>query len=829
MSKHCGVPLSLLALTLSRAAADVAPVSDCIFLRAINCQVVVYLRGKQVEVVGKDKQQELPLDLAEGANVVGLAVKEAGPQAAVDVRWQSLAGFPDAAGPWLIGRSEVADWLKEPQPPKGFTAVEKHDGRLPVPEGESCLRQLVYVPSAGPMWFPKLNRCFAVQGTRQLIKPYLAPLGMPPAYDCQLFLSLPQGVRAVCCDGGVGARPDGFNAITSADGQLVELRYDRPAGCPFGVYICWQDARKATIDYQIVLSIGGTHDWARLRATVRAPDEAAFARPIVLKWAHNKVVGEAWIDNIAFTEKGKKRNLLEVGDFEGELWEKESGMAMGGPDGSRCLHVTLKEEDGTRGWWVPKETPLRVEGGKTYVVEADVKAEGIHVPGATPHAAILVDCDKRVRTGEYQVTMLAWSKKAGARTIPVGTTLAVLPALKDRRPRSVRIMPCYYSDPFERREVIGAYADNAYASGITWTYGNANCGLAKLLLPRGHKVVCAYGRQPFEISGDAQAYVKEHPEVQALKFNGTRIPTTACPTWFLSDEAHAAREAMRQDIEARLDTGKYAGFNWDIEQPVVEPPNFCVCERCLEAFRRFAAMEGTEVTPETLLKEPLRAKWVTFRCTQNARLVEMVSRWVKDYRPGIEFSVYSGYHNVFTKEHYGVDWESLAPYLDAGMSGYGFSAKDEQATREALGRKPYLAGELYCLSPTSHEEAPPNPNTWANRILRQIAFTGGHGIVIWYLPVFDGAVFYQTSVAAEIIAEHEDFFTRGQRRETDFAVEGLRDNEWFALQLGSRLLLLILNFGNETLTARINSQVWQAPQNITIEPFGRYVAILRKT
>jgi len=46
----------------------------------------------------------------------------------------------------------------------------------------------------------------------------------------------------------------------------------------------------------------------------------------------------------------------------------------------------------------------------------------------------------------------------------------------------------------------------------------------------------------------------------------------------------------------------YDGANWDLEQPVVDPPTFCVCERCLEAFRTFAKLPAdADLNAETIL------------------------------------------------------------------------------------------------------------------------------------------------------------------------------------------------------------------------------------
>lgn len=796
--------------------------SDTLTLRPEACTAQVFLNGRPLSTAPAGRPTAVTLALQAGANVLALKVAAA-KRAVIEASFSSLAGSADSAGPWLIGPTGGTDWLQGPQPPDGFVPAQVEANRIKLTAGDHGLRQVINVPASAPAWFPKMDRAFAVCGTSQLIKPYLPDLGLPLAYDYELALLLPSGVAAAACDGGVGAMPSDFDRRSQRDGELCILRYRTPPATPFGIYICWGDSNGTTISYQPVIPIGGTYNWRRLKARVLAPPGARYAHPIVLKWAGDRVVGEAWIDNIALRPvDAPQKNLVPAGDFEGGEWTGAPGLANAGPDGSPCLHVVLREKDKTRGWWVPREGKASVHEGQHYVLEADVKAQGIHVPGSRPHAAVLVRCDRQVPPGEYTITLWGASRLAGARALPIRSAIHVLPPLRNRRPDKVRLMPCYYSDPFSSDEVIRAFAENAYASGITWTYGSANCKLARLLRPRGHRVVCAYSRQPFIVGGAILKLLKEHPDVQAIKFDGKPAPATACPTWFLSDAGAAARQELLDSVAARLQTGPSAGFDWDIEQPVVEPPNFCTCPRCLAAFAQFAGLPGVaSLRPEDLLKPPLRDRWVEFRCRQNARLVELVGAHVHKLQPGIEFSVYSGYHGRRTREHYGVDWALLAPFLDAAMSGYGFSPQAERATMQAVAPKPYLPGEMYYLSPTDDRRPAPRPETWANRLLRQVAFSGGHGVVIWYLPVFDGAAFYQTSIAAELIARYEDYFTRGQHCEGQFQVSGLEQYDWSALRWRDRALLLFLNFQPQARTISLRSDRWRCPPSVRLEPFAR--------
>ncbi len=809
-----------------------AAAADKLTVAPNKCRVTVFENAVELATVEAGEMKFFPLKLDKPTNVVGMVVEvEQGvTDAWVQVTFDSLKALPDHSGPWLQGSPEVEGWLTSPKPPKGFRPVVVRNSRIAVPPGRRAYRQMVARPQTAPAWFPKMNVAYAVRGSRQLIKPYLPALGLPFAYDYRLTIGLPAGMMPAGCDGGVGAKPDRVRVNRTDKYNFARLYYNTPPASPFGIYICWADKSGTTIKYEPAIRIGGTYGWRRLSAVVRAPDNAASAHPIVLKWAGDKVIGEAWIDNVVLraADDKQKKNLLPAGNFEGDVWKGVGAIEKAGRGGSQCLHTTLPEElvDKTRGWWIPPKAKTPVVGGKRYIIEADVRAEGVHVRGSRPHAAVLVACPDEVPQGEYKAILEGASRTAGARVLPTEATVRVLPHLLGRHPERVRLMPCYYGDPFTDPQVIRAFAENARQSGITWTYGRADCQLAKLLIPRGHKVVCAFGRQPFGVGAKTRAYLKEHSDLQALWFDGKRRENVACPTWMLSPDGQQAREELKAEIKARLATGRYAGFNWDIEQPVVDPPTFCVCPRCLAAFRKFAGLpEDFELKPEFLLKEPLRSKWVQFRCRQNAELVKLVAGWVKEIQPDIEFSVYSGYQSKWTMEHYGVDWRLLAPIIDVAMSGYGFRPDEERATMEAMGGKPYMAGELYYLSPTSDQRPPPVTETWAVSLLRQVAFTGGHGVVIWYLPVFDGATFYLTSLAADIIARYEIFFTRGEHCEADFSVDGLDKYSWFALRYKKQALLLLLNFTDRELQVKVASEKWKAPGTVSVPAYRPAVVI----
>lgn len=167
---------------------------------------------------------------------------------------------------------------------------------------------------------------------------------------------------------------------------------------------------------------------------------------------------------------------------------------------------------------------------------------------------------------------------------------------------------------------------------------------------------------------------KDRPEVRATEYSGKPSDDRLCPTWVLT-EGKEVLAALEKLAASQVKGGLYQGVDWDVEDPVIDPPTYCFCPRCLEAFRLAAKLpaEG-KLTAEMMTKE-YRKQWTDFRCGQNAALAAHVRAGVKAASPGIEFSMYSGYQGDYTREHYGVDWSLLAPLLDLGVAGYNGDRK----------------------------------------------------------------------------------------------------------------------------------------------------------
>ena len=224
----------------------------------------------------------------------------------------------------------------------------------------------------------------------------------------------------------------------------------------------------------------------------------------------------------------------------------------------------------------------------------------------------------------------------------------------------------------------------------------------------------------------------------------------------------------------------YSAVNWDIEQTVVSSASgddpkrgFCICPRCLEAFRQQQKLDKSEKLDAKAILDKHRDAWVMFRCRQNAELVgHMRQAMSKCVRPVI-FSIYSGFQSQRTREWYGVDWELMAPHIDMGIAGYGGGRKLIEDTKAALGNVPFIGGINYYTG----DKPIPNAQGWLknamavvpqtrilrNNILSYFIDGGCHGVLLWRATSMDGGACYYTSEAAAIIAAYEDIFTKGKR------------------------------------------------------------------
>ena len=792
---------------------------------ARNADVIATLNGSPVQVADPGAR----LELRPGLNALALQARATGPEPAVRARL-SVSGR-DLPVTWLA-RAGRAEDLPADVPQEGWApAAEREGGTWPAGDADEALLWCgLYVPEPGPALFPRMDTFYAPRGSRQLLRFYL-PVPLEVARrDYRMVVEAPAGLRAVAVEPFGATAPDMTREETGPHGATPLTRhvlsYEQVPGAGMELSLRWGDPSGATLGYEPALVTGGTHDWRRLSATVKPPPGAVSVRPLIIKWQNRGITGTFWVDDVAFREADGEENLVDAGTFDEPRWDGRPHISPEGVDGSRCVKIAGTPDlvDRQQAVWVV-EDPIPVDPDREYVIEADVRCESVASATSRPLCGLLLEAPADMPEGD--LPLLTWFQGMGGAVtgVPRESRVAVLPPLKDVRPARARISPCYYGSRFSNPEVAEAHADNAWASGITWTYGRIGNDIIPRLLDRGHQVFLSIPWEPWHAIPGARWFLNDHPEVQAVGFDGRPKAHVFCPTWMLAEGERPLQwlEAWVLDL---VHSAPYAAANWDVEQPVLDPPNFCVCDRCLDAFRAFAGMDADAPLAPEDLTAGRRADWVRFRCTQNAELAGHMRAILQKADRRIEFSIYSGYQSLRTLERYGVDWALMAPHLDLAIAGYNGDRAAIGATIEALGDVPFMGGEMWYLSDRDDSQAPPRMETWRNRILRQYVDSGCVGCLIWWLPPMEGGSFYATSEAAEIIATYEGFFEADRRRDDLVTVTGIEARNWSAFERDGELLVLLLSFSAAPVEAevRVGEQVLRR----TLAPFGAEVVVTKR-
>ncbi len=793
-----------------------------------TAQAEVFVNGQQTTLV----EGAVSVELEEGMNFLAMQAERQVNAAGVAV--EVTAGDRTVGPGWVCRADDPGEgWMTE-LPGEGWAKPRLTRGAIwPQGAGERAwFVRALYVGAVGPQFFPKLDIFYVSRGSTQLMRLYLhAPTEIPPD-DYAMVVEAPKALRYVAAEPVSGGTPVVSRGGTvQADG--AELRrwavgYDPIPAQGMEISLRWGDATGSTLAYIPSIQSGGTFDWRHLSLTVTAPIGAESVHPLIIKWQSRGIVGTFWIDNVVFRTEGSDENLLKMGTFDEPEWGSSSRLAPEGPGGSICCKIvsTPESKDKQQALWVDKEEVIPVKAGQRYVIECDARCENVGSPGGKPLTGLLLRAPEDMPEGEYPVYTYFTALDGLITELPHRSRTTVLPPLKNKRPVHARITPCYYGSRLISDEVGRAYAESCWASGITWTYGRVENNVVPHLLARGHRVILSIGWAPWNPMGASRDMIEERGDLQAVNFEGKRIRHKFCPTWLLSDDAEAADALTEIEtwLLATVNSQPYYGADWDLEEPVVDPPTYCTCERCRTAFRAYAQLPAdTEITPELLLADH-RDAWVDFRCAQNAEMAGRLRDMLRKADRPIEFSLYSGFESERTKEHYGVDWAKMAPNLDHAIAGYGGNRQLIRDTVEACGDVPFMGGEMWYLSYNDDARPAPRMEIWRNRLLRQYVDSSCHGVLIWQLASMDGGAFYATSEATEIIADYEDWFVDGQRCDDRAEVDGLEASNWAAFEKGGQTLVLLMSFDPEPLSVTVSVAGDRVRR--TIEPYGVEVLIM---
>ncbi|MBT3377793.1 MAG: hypothetical protein HN742_06585 [Lentisphaerae bacterium] len=742
-------------------------------------------------------------------------------QRSIPVRWAWRATTPPEG--WCISVPEGVGWHGPATEGDGFWGTA----------GASRVwaSTVICVPDGSKQLFPKTDRFDVPRGSTQLFRPYLHANNELPSEGYRMIVEAPAGLRYAALESmtsSVGADVSEAGEFTVGESTMkrYSLSWGDFPGRGMELSIRWGDRAGSLLLYEPAIESGGTHDWRHVTTELTAPKGAHSARPLIIKWQKRGTIGTFWVDNVVFRRKDRAENLLKMGTFDEPSWGR--AFPAEGPDGSKCVKIvsTAEKADSQQACWVDAKDLVPVVEGQEYIVELDVKCDNVGSVSARPVLGLLFEAKAAMLEGTYPLFTYFQTLDGVVTELPQESVLRVLPPLRDVRPKHSRITPCYYGPKFRNPLVEAAFAENCWASGVTWTYGRVSNGVAERLLPRGHRVLLSVPWHAWSAPPGTHHLLEEHPDYKAIDFKGKPQRHIVCPTLMLSDAGKPFLDVLQDFLLEIVNSQPYFGANWDLEQPVVDPPTFCICPRCLGAFREQAGVPANIALNAAVILKTYRDAWTEFRCRQNAQMAGHMKRIFSQARRPIEFSMYSGYQCRRTREHYGVDWGLLAPHLDFAIAGYNGGRQQVYDTVTALDGIPFMGGEMWYLSERSDARPTPRMETWRNRLLRQYVESGCNGCLVWYLPPMDGGAFYATSQAAEIIAKHETLFREGTRCDSSLKVSGLPATGWAGFAKDDRVLILLMNFAAAPVTADVSQIDGPLKRTVELPGFGTEVLVV---
>ena len=400
---------------------------------------------------------------------------------------------------------------------------------------------------------------------------------------------------------------------------------------------------------------------------------------------------------------------------------------------------------------------------------------------------ITLQADKSIKPGKYQLTVRPFDPAQKWQGATVKQNLEILPALKGKASPQYNwgvdaIYAAFLSEK-EQDSLLKSFADasiNIWASRVRET----NPSLAirnqqhwqRVNKIKNMKVVnwseWFWPGSPF--TDESLKYCKAHPEALGVWRNDDRGKSLAgkliCPSHLLSAKSTYLEEHMKKLCHL-LKANGIDEYLEDVEYS--SPLSYCFCERCKKEFSKFSGIDYTktkELTPDQLLAK-YRKQWVSFRCNQNAKLVDKLTRIAHDLYPELKFKLFCGYQSWAVSNRYGVDWEQLLklPYVSGAYIGGGMpgtAAQINQAMEwSRKNKKEFLSmGNATLSFPHGYDEMGTRDQAYLeSRIIHDI-MCGSNGLFIWWWGTLDGRCLKAFETGSRIAAEYGDIMINGEHK-----------------------------------------------------------------
>ena len=146
-----------------------------------------------------------------------------------------------------------------------------------------------------------------------------------------------------------------------------------------------------------------------------------------------------------------------------------------------------------------------------------------------------------------------------------------------------------------------------------------------------------------------------------------------CPEYFTKDAGLQAR--LREHVRKVLSDYGAKDGDWVLFD--MEPwhsSTYCHCDVCHQAFAAYAGLDHVPTAAETQSTKELREKWALFRCSHNAKSVDLLTTYIREYNPTLKC----------------FDYDYVMPYGDEK----GMMARRQSVGKDTLVNEQWLDGHL---------------------------------------------------------------------------------------------------------------------------------------
>ena len=337
----------------------------------------------------------------------------------------------------------------------------------------------------------------------------------------------------------------------------------------------------------------------------------------------------------------------------------------------------------------------------------------------------------------------------------------ILPELKGKMPERTMNLIWYDGGSFlNNLEISKHYLETLKKAGVNWVAAQGRPETFRMLDELGIKTIAWYWFTNWS-AVNGQPITDKYPYAMQVNSAGKKNPF-CIPMYHIVNDPKVQAE-FRKLYSAHLQKFKPNVYLWDVELQLDKDGHFVSWDKYTIAdFQKTYNISG-ELTP-AVIRDKHVEQWKEY---MRNLLIEKVKILVDiSKQNNIKFMFYSGWPSKRTKDHYGVDWEKIAPLVDYALCGYNMPVEAPALLKKYSGKNVSVVSGYLVNPHTPNVEDFPKPPTKAAIITRLIYTPEGYHVYI--KPDARG----MTAIAEvnRMLHEYEDMLIDGKRADESIKI-----------------------------------------------------------